>query len=205
MILQVYANPYTPEFCRWAYSYELNEDRFNPPASSLSDAKNIAVSPVPSSEERNLDIIITHGPPYARLDRTFRGQEVGCPHLLRALMRSRPLLHCFGHIHEGWGAERITWDENATKVGTEGMGMEEWKGEGWRRGVGKCVPAVESIDRDRVCADRCVRVDLAGPEAFERGRETLLVNAAIMDVEYKPVNAPWLVEVDLPVVEKGEH
>lgn len=59
-----------------------------------------------------LDILLTHGPPYARLDETSRGDFAGCPHLLRALMRSRPLIHCFGHIHEGWGAERVKWYVN---------------------------------------------------------------------------------------------
>lgn len=31
------------------------------------------------------------------------------------------------------------------------------------------------------------------------GEETLFVNAAIMDVNYKPVNAPWMVDLDLPI------
>ncbi|KXT17722.1 hypothetical protein AC579_3603 [Pseudocercospora musae] len=29
-------------------------------------------------------------------------------------------------------------------------------------------------------------------------KETLMVNAAIMNVSYKPVNGPWLVTLDLP-------
>lgn len=81
------------------------EDRFNKPSVSLSDATNIASRPVPAytSDEGPIDLLITHGPPYARLDKTDRGKLVGCPHLLLAAMNSRPLLHCFGHIHEGWG------------------------------------------------------------------------------------------------------
>jgi hypothetical protein len=30
-----------------------------------------------------------------------------------------------------------------------------------------------------------------------RGR-TLMVNASIMDLEYKPTNSPWLIDLDLP-------
>lgn len=107
----VYASPYTPEFCDWGFPYEKDEDRFNSPLRMLSDAKNVAPYPIPSfaSAVDPIDLLITHGPPYARMDGTKTGDLAGCPHLLRAAMRSRPLLHCFGHIHEGWGAERVTW------------------------------------------------------------------------------------------------
>ena len=49
-------------------------------------------------------------------------------------------------------------------------------------------------------------VDLAEgsnvPLAFSE--ETLFVNASIMDVSYKPVNAPWMVDLDLPMAEQAE-
>jgi hypothetical protein len=31
------------------------------------------------------------------------------------------------------------------------------------------------------------------------GESTFFVNASIMDVSYKPVNAPWVVDLDLPL------
>lgn len=52
---------------------------------------------------------MTHGPPRDILDRTFDGSSRGCEHLRRAICRSRPQLHCFGHIHGGWGSQRIAW------------------------------------------------------------------------------------------------
>lgn len=31
------------------------------------------------------------------------------------------------------------------------------------------------------------------------GESTLFVNASIMNVNYRPVNAPWVVDLDLPL------
>lgn len=44
------------------------------------------------------DILITHGPPLGILD---GGQ--GCAALRRAVVRVRPRLHCFGHVHSAYG------------------------------------------------------------------------------------------------------
>ncbi|KAI4177422.1 MAG: hypothetical protein LQ343_000403 [Gyalolechia ehrenbergii] len=161
----IYTSPYQPEFCDWAFSYERDEDRFNP-----ASAKN----PIPSWPA--IDILLTHGPPVGILDMTSRGKKVGCEHLLRAVKRCRPRLHCFGHIHEGWGAKRINWVEEAS---------EELPVEG-----------------QKVLNDRCVRADVSegSGKPLRFGDETLFVNAAIMDVRNKPVNAPWSVDLDLPVM-----
>ena len=63
------------------------------------------------------------------------------------------------------------------------------------------VRRVEVGERERVVRERGVFVDLSegGGEGLRWGEETVFVNAAIMDVEYKPVNAPWVVDLDLPV------
>lgn len=53
----------------------------------------------------DLDILVTHAPPKAHLDLSH-----GCEHLLRALWRTRPKLHVFGHIHEGYGQEWLRFD-----------------------------------------------------------------------------------------------
>lgn len=31
------------------------------------------------------------------------------------------------------------------------------------------------------------------------GKDTLFVNASIMDVRYRPINAPWVVDLNLPL------
>ena len=45
------------------------------------------------------------------------GKHLGCPHLMRAIARARPRLHCFGHIHEGAGAQFLDWYEDEAVVG----------------------------------------------------------------------------------------
>lgn len=101
-------------------------------------------------------------------------------------------MHCFGHIHEGWGAEVVKWDDG---VGAgEKETIEEFKTKGWK----KCIQEVERVEvvEKEVKEKRAVFVDGRG---IRRGEQTLMVNAAIMDVGYSPVNAPFVVDLDLPV------
>ena len=173
---QVYATPYQPEFCNFAFPYGRDEDRFN------EQAKN----PIPDCPK--IDILLTHGPPAGILDRTSRGDDVGCEHLLSAVRKCRPRLHCFGHIHEGWGAQRNNWIHGSS--------------------------ASLHVDQQQMLKDRCAYVNISqggqdGPlegsnKPLVFGEETLFINAAIMDVNYKPVNAPWLVDLDLHLTEQVE-
>ena len=39
----------------------------------------------------------------------------------------------------------------------------------------------------------------AGEPGIVHGESTLFVNASIMNVNYRPVNAPWVVDLDLPL------
>ena len=50
-----------------------------------------------------IDILVTHGPPYGRLDRVVSGERAGSRALAEAVARVRPRLHVFGHIHEARG------------------------------------------------------------------------------------------------------
>jgi hypothetical protein len=58
---------------------------------------------------KGIDIVVTHGPPRGVLDMTADRQRAGCPELFAAVARARPRVHCFGHIHEGWGAKKVVW------------------------------------------------------------------------------------------------
>jgi len=169
----VYASPYTPEFCQWAFAYERHIDRFNPsPPVSLFQAPN----PVPDYPQ--VDIMLTHGPPYGILDRVQYGnQSVGCENLWRACIRARPRLHVFGHIHEGYGAGRLDW---ATKTSSR-------------------VPTDPETMIENRCAYYNVSSDSKEPLRF--GEETLFVNASVVTIRYHPTNAPWLVDIDLPPAE----
>jgi hypothetical protein len=74
----VYASPYTPEFCDWAFPYKRNEDRFSRPdqfaEGCTSTAENsLLIFP-------NIDIIMIHGPPKDIMDEYAPGHK-GCENL----------------------------------------------------------------------------------------------------------------------------
>ena len=123
--------------------------------------------------------MLTHGPPQGIRDTTAYGSQVGCNNLRAAVARCRPRLHVFGHIHEGWGALRHDWQRNSAE------------------------PLM--VDEEKLLKDRGVFVNVArgSGQPLKFGVETLFVNAAIMDVDYQPVNAPWIVDLDLPVAATG--
>ncbi|KAF2130813.1 Metallo-dependent phosphatase [Dothidotthia symphoricarpi CBS 119687] len=181
--LRVYASPYQPVFCDWAFPYNRNEDRYNPPEQCTPNAIPVADNAVPSFPD--IDVMMTHGPPLGVLDAVRNGERVGCVHLLRAARRCKPRLHCFGHIHEGWGAQRVRWNgDDALDVKIEEH-IEEAKD-------------IE-VDREEMIERRAAHVDISqgSKMAVDFGKETLMVNASIMTVSYKPWNGPWLVDVDL--------
>jgi Icc-related predicted phosphoesterase len=71
----------------------------------------------------SLDILITHGPPFAILDHGGSAERrEGCPELLEAVFRAIPRVHVFGHIHAGYGKLRTTdtFFVNASLMGDDG-------------------------------------------------------------------------------------
>ncbi|KAF2435712.1 ser/Thr protein phosphatase family protein [Tothia fuscella] len=185
----VYASPWQPVFCHWAFNYPKNEDRWNPPhlvhAEPSGPFKNAYPAPEkndphPIPEGTTVDVMMTHGPPWMHLDKCARDDyRAGCPHLLRALDRVRPRLHCFGHIHEAWGAERVKWKGDQDPA--EGPGIQK----------------PDDVDvRER----RAAYVDVSSESSrpLIAGKETLLVNSCIMSLSYKAHGAAWLVDMDLP-------
>ncbi|RKP10981.1 Metallo-dependent phosphatase-like protein [Thamnocephalis sphaerospora] len=83
----VFGSPWQPAFGGWAFNGERGafmKDRWRR---------------IPEQT----DILITHGPPRGILDRVFIGESCGCDDLLARIKQVRPLVHVFGHIHEGHG------------------------------------------------------------------------------------------------------
>ena len=69
------------------------------------------------------DILITHGPPYGILDVAPNSTlQAGCRELFDAVMRVRPRLHVFGHIHGAHGIVHTdsTIFVNAALLGPQG-------------------------------------------------------------------------------------
>lgn len=91
--LSVYASPYTAsKSCTWGYQYR------------PSDEHTWDIKP-------NTDVVITHSPPLGILDYTGSKTRAGSPSLFAAAARAKPKMHCFGHIHEAWGAKVVAWRE----------------------------------------------------------------------------------------------
>ncbi|KAL4777037.1 Metallo-dependent phosphatase-like protein [Aspergillus nidulans var. acristatus] len=187
----IYASPYTPEFCDWAFAYPRSEDRYNPPFPGAGGSK--PKMPVPNYP--GVDVLLTHGPPKGILDQVVgSGESVGCEHLYRAVRRARPALHVFGHIHEGYGARRVEWERS-------GPDSDTATGSGTLAGV-KRIREI-SWDREDAMVNRSAYIDLtsSSEKPLRRGEETVFVNASVVTVEYKGLNAPWVVDLDLEIGE----
>lgn len=71
----------------------------------------------------DIDILISHTPPYGILDENYYGLKCGSKSLLECLDRVKPKLLVFGHIHEEGGKKLLykhegpnTWCINASHV-----------------------------------------------------------------------------------------
>ena len=86
--LIIYGSPWQPEFHNWAFNLPRGE--------KIKEKWDM----IP----KDVDILITHGPPYGKLDYVpFDGVNVGCEELLKVIEDIKPKIHVFGHIHEGYG------------------------------------------------------------------------------------------------------
>ncbi len=203
--LRVFTSPWTPAYGGWAFQYQVRHHAFGIPP--------------------GVDVAVTHGPPHGILDRTLpRGELAGCPVLLAETARARPRLHCFGHIHEAWGAKLVTWRDDVVP-GEAGSGSPQQQQQ--QEEEEKPVAVVDeeksvlleelynleprlhddvhtrtdkTLRYNQLAEGRCYPVSVcAGDEhELEYGKQTLFLNAAIMDLRSGPSHLPWLVDLDLP-------
>ena len=89
--LTFYGSPWQPWFGGWAFNLPRGEE----------------LAKVWEKVPAGVDVLVTHGPPEGILDRTNRGELVGCRDLLLRVYEVRPRLHVFGHIHEAAGRADI--------------------------------------------------------------------------------------------------
>lgn len=89
MGLLFWGSPWQPEFNSWAFNLRRGEELRH------------KWSLIPEGT----DVLMTHGPPLGIRDELKCG-NVGCADMWDALNRVKPRLHCFGHIHEGYGVTR---------------------------------------------------------------------------------------------------
>ncbi|KAE8331492.1 Metallo-dependent phosphatase-like protein [Aspergillus sergii] len=167
--LTVYASPYTPSFGEWGFQYTSYEGH------------EFAIG--------NVDLVMTHGPPRGVLDNTNSGQRTGCEHLFGRVARSRPRMHCFGHIHGSWGAKLVAWRKTISEKPSHLTDIDN----GQSTVIEKLSNINASGHRPYYRTSHCV--DDANP--LQYGRHTLFVNAAIEGFDDFPSHPAWLVDLDL--------
>lgn len=166
----IYATPYQPECGNWAFSYKRTEDRFSTANHAAKGTTSIAT--ISSAVPDHVDIMMTHGPSREFLDLIpSENEHAGCDALLNAVRRARPLLHCFGHIHEGYGVRKVEWDGQ--------------------------IHGDEHLDIRQASVAQAGSPDGRRHSNVAKGVNTLMVNAAIMDNDNQPVHAPWVIDLEL--------
>lgn len=104
--LKIWCSAITPWFHNWAWNRYPGEEI----------KKHWDLIP------NNIDIVVTHGPPYGILDgvpefNNSSGEveirHCGCPQLLKKIIEIKPKLHIFGHIHFSHG---IFKNDNTTFI-----------------------------------------------------------------------------------------
>jgi Icc-related predicted phosphoesterase len=76
-----YGSPWTPKFGDWSFMM------------------HAVYNNIPDK----VDVLITHGPPAGILDQNFYKEQCGCHATLDLVLRLKPRIHTFGHIHESNG------------------------------------------------------------------------------------------------------
>jgi Icc-related predicted phosphoesterase len=95
--VKFYGSPWQPWFHNWAFN--------------LQRGKDIAIQWAKIPDDVN--VLITHGPPFKIRDLVepslYRPAEhVGCEDLLKRINQLKSLkYHIFGHIHSGYGVEKV--------------------------------------------------------------------------------------------------
>ncbi|KAJ5939108.1 hypothetical protein N7466_002242 [Penicillium verhagenii] len=166
--LNIYASPYTPSYGDRAFQYKPD----------LGHEFSI----------HNVDVVMTHGPPKGIMDYTHSGQRAGCPYLFEAVSLARPKMHCFGHIHEGWGAKLVTWRPKPSQKPSHLTDIDN----------GKSV-LIDKLSTLRGPKSLSMTSHCHGDSnQLESGSQTLFVNASIEGGGPFTIQPPWLVDIELP-------
>lgn len=87
-MVKIWGSPWQPEFHNWAFNLPRGE--------KIKEKWDL----IPN----DVDILITHGPAFGKLDYAkYGGLNVGCEDLLMKIQEIKPKIHLSGHIHEGAG------------------------------------------------------------------------------------------------------
>jgi len=88
----------------WGSPWTLTFEGINPKCKAFTVETEQELADKWASIPDDIDILITHSPPFDILDELIEeGKHAGSTALGHVLMRVRPKLHVFGHIHEAYG------------------------------------------------------------------------------------------------------
>ncbi|RDW93066.1 metallophosphatase domain-containing protein [Aspergillus mulundensis] len=170
-LLKVYASPYTPSLGNWAFGNW--GFQYPPETGHTFDIAN------------DVDIVITHGPPRGIMDTTCTGVRAGCPSLFEAVARARPRMHCFGHVHQGWGAKLVAWRPKISERPSNLTNIDN--------GRSKIIRNLSQVNLGMSVLEtsHCTQDEYP----LKNKSHTLFVNAAIEGNHSHPI---WLVDLELP-------
>ncbi|KAF5000159.1 hypothetical protein FGRMN_1973 [Fusarium graminum] len=186
-VLRLYTSPYTPatsDSCDWGFQYN-GAHEFN--------------------VENDTDIAITHGPPFGIMDMTEGKKRIGCPQLFRAIAKARPRLHCFGHVHNSWGAKLVSWRPQISDSPSHFTDINHEKSAiidnlSRLRGSKFELPDEKVAREDRLeryKSQRCCSTSHCSNDEKPLGLgDTLFINAALM-ADDSLSQYPWLVDIEL--------
>ncbi|KAI4214502.1 MAG: hypothetical protein LQ351_002919 [Letrouitia transgressa] len=193
-LLTVYASPWTPSASGWGFQYDPKEGH------DFEIAEGV-------------DVVVTHGPPKGIMDYTDSRTRAGCSDLFGAVARARPRLHCFGHIHLGWGGKLVTWRDQISDTLSHFTDIDNDKSviveklSSFRQSKFDSPKSKEEKlkKREHYQQERCYTTSHYARDAhpLEYGAQTLFINAAINGNEEYPLQLPWLVELELPSAASG--
>ena len=187
-ILTVYASPYTQSVNDWGFQYHPQEDH------------EWVIN-------ETVDVAITHSPPRGVLDYTSSRQRAGSPSLFAAIARAKPQLHCFGHIHESWGAKMVTWRDEIGEFPSHFTAIDN--------DDSVVIESLSNLRLQKFDAPNDIEEKELKRRAYDGkghcfadgrvdcSRQTLFVNAAIEGVEKGQQQWPWLTHLKLPAAFRG--
>ena len=186
--LTVYASPFTPALGAWGFQYHPDKGH------------NFDIAD-------DVDIVVTHGPPKGIMDFTHGRERAGCPDLFAAVARARPLVHCFGHIHEGWGAKLVAWRDHYGEQPSHFTAIDNnnsYVVENLSTLAPSRFDTAEDVEQkamkmEKYRQDRCCSSSHCAEDTFsiKKGEQTLFINASVAGDDGRISQKPWLIDIDL--------
>nr|POE59177.1 putative rhamnogalacturonate lyase c [Quercus suber] len=183
-VLTVFASPYTASVNEWAFQYDPRDDH----KWVIGDG---------------VDLVMTHSPPKGVLDYTDSRERAGSSSLFAAVAKGKPLLHCFGHIHEAWGAKMISWRSDIGESPTHFTAIDNDKSRTIETLAAIRPRKRDSPSRELEKAEKRAAHEQKGycyaGSFMRRGEETLFVNAAAQETDEHVRQLPWMADISLPM------